>query len=42
MATYRPATMEELRSLHGVGYHLSSQYGRTFLTGIEYYIKSIA
>ena len=42
MSAYRPETIEEMRSLHGVGDHLSRRYGQTFLTAIQYYLRSVA
>ena len=42
MATYRPESLEELRALHGVGDQLSTKYGKTFLTAIQYYLNIVA
>lgn len=42
MATYRPETLDELKSLHGIGDQLTAKYGQTFLTAIRYYLKSVA
>jgi ATP-dependent DNA helicase RecQ len=42
MATYRPESLDELRALHGVGEQLSTKYGRTFLTAIQYYLNIVA
>jgi ATP-dependent DNA helicase RecQ len=42
MATYRPESLEDLKSLHGVGDQLSTKYGQTFLNAIQYFLKSVA
>tara|TARA_B100000676_G_C17584656_1_gene583812 strand:- start:8 stop:610 length:603 start_codon:yes stop_codon:yes gene_type:complete len=42
MAAYRPESLDDLQTIHGIGDRLSAKYGQTFLTAIQYYLKSVA